>query len=250
LPIDGLIWFGLTLLALTVLRRLLHREIQSGLLILTRSREFTITIFSLLFLPGVLLHELSHYLAALILRVPSADFSLAPRVLPDGGLRLGYVETQQTDILRDSLIGAAPLVTGGLVVAFLAMHSLNLAPLLQEIRSGGLGEFWAGLAALPSVRDFPLLFYLLFTVSSTMLPSQSDRHAWVPLAAVAAAFMGLAALAGDGPWMISNLAPLLNSFLAATAVVFGVSAGLHALLLFPAAAIHLGLARLTGTDVS
>ena len=95
---EGLIWFVLTLLPLVFLQRLLHREIQAVFLILSRSERVTITLFSLIFLPGVLLHELSHYGMAVLLGVDAARFSLIPQLLEDGRLQLGYVETAQTDI--------------------------------------------------------------------------------------------------------------------------------------------------------
>src|ERR1700690_2441498 len=100
---NGLLWFVLTLLPLVFLQRLLHREIQAVFLILSRSERFTVTLFSLIFLPGVLLHELSHYGMAVLLGVKAARFSMIPQVLEDGRLQLGYVETVKTDFARDSL---------------------------------------------------------------------------------------------------------------------------------------------------
>ena len=132
---DGLVWFALTLLPLVFLQRLLHREIQAVFLILSRSPEFTITVFSIIFLPGVLLHEFSHYLMAVILEVPAARFSLIPQMLPDGRLQLGYVETVKTDIIRDSLIGAAPLLAGGSFIAYLSITRLDLLPLWAVLRN-------------------------------------------------------------------------------------------------------------------
>jgi membrane-associated protease RseP (regulator of RpoE activity) len=38
----------------------------------------------ILYFPGTLLHELSHFLAAVILRVPVASFSIMPKVTPTG----------------------------------------------------------------------------------------------------------------------------------------------------------------------
>ena len=67
-------------------------------------------IFSFIFLPGVFLHELSHFIMAKLLGVRTGRFSLLPQSLPDGRLQLGYVETTRSDIVRDSLIGAAPLI--------------------------------------------------------------------------------------------------------------------------------------------
>ncbi len=250
MQLSGLFWFTLTLLLLTVLQRFLHREIQAIFLILSRSPEFTIALFSLLFLPGVLLHELSHYLVAVILGVPTPRFSLIPQVLPNGKLQLGYVETAPTDIIRDSLIGAAPLFAGGLVVAFVALTRLSLLPLWDSLRLGQLGAFWSAASVLPHESDFPLWFYLLFAVSSTMLPSQSDRHAWLPLALVIAVLVGLAVLTGAGPWLLANLTPPLNAFLSATSVIFGFSVIAHAALLVPSLALHALSARLTGVDIA
>jgi hypothetical protein len=247
---DGLAWFILTLLPLVFLQRLLHREIQAAFLILSRSPEFTIAIFFLIFLPGVLLHEFSHYLMAVILGVPAARFSLVPQMLPEGRLQLGYVETVKTDIIRDSLIGAAPLMTGGLVVAFLSVTRLELLPLWEVLRNGQLNLFWLGITLLPQIKDFPLWFYLVFTVSSTMLPSRSDRHAWLPLGVTVLVLLALAILAGAGPWMLANVAPLLNTFLRSSAIIFGLSAALHAVLILPIGSVHLLLARITGVDVA
>jgi hypothetical protein len=250
MQLSGLFWFTVTLVPLMLLQRLLHREIQSVFLILSRSPEFTIALFSLLFLPGVLLHELSHYLVAVVLGVPTPRFSLIPHVLQNGKLQLGYVETARTDIVRDSLIGAAPLFAGGLMVAFVALTRLSLLPLWDALRAGQLGAFWAAATVLPQESDFPLWFYLLFTVSSTMLPSQSDRHAWLPLGLVVVILLGLAILAGAGPWMLSNLTPPLNAFLSATSAIFGLSAIVHAALIVPSVALHALSARLTGVDIA
>ncbi len=246
----GLFWFVIALLPLAVLQRLLHREIQAAFLILSRSPEFTITLFSIIFVPGVLLHELSHYLAAVVLGVPAARFSLLPQMLPDGRLQLGYVETVKTDIVRDSLIGAAPLFAGGSLVAYLSITRLGLLPMWDVLRNGQFNLFWLGLTLLPQVRDFPLWFYLIFTISSTMLPSRSDRHAWLPLGVAVMILIALAILAGAGPWMLAHLAPRLDSFLSATAVIFGLSAALHAALILPIGFIHFVLARITGVDAA
>ncbi len=247
--LSGPLWCALTLLPLTYLQRLLHREIQASFLILSRSPEFTVALFSVIFLPGVMLHELSHYLLALVLGVPTARFSLIPQMLPNGRLQLGYVETVKTDMFRDSLIGAAPLIAGGSLIAYLAVTRLDLIPLWDALRNGQFQLFWLGLTLLPKTPDFPLWFYLLFTISSTMLPSQSDRHAWLPLGMTILIVLGVAVFVGAGPWMLQNLAPAFSRFLSSAAVVFGLSVVLHALLIVPAGLLHLGLTRLTGLDV-
>ena len=247
---NGLVWFVFTLLPLVFLQRLLHREIQSVFLILSRSPEFTIAVFSIIFLPGVLLHEFSHYLMAVILGVQAARFSLVPQLLPDGRLQLGYVETDKTDIIRDSLIGAAPLFAGGLIIAYLSVTRLDLMPLWDVLRNGQLNLFLLGITLLPQVKDFPLWFYLVFTISSTMLPSRSDRHAWLPLGVTLASLLGLAVVAGAGPWMLANVAPVLNTIMFSSAIIFGLSVMLHVVLIVPVGLVHLLVARITGVDVA
>lgn len=238
------------LLPLTLLQRLLHREIQAVFLILTRDTTLTMGIFSLIFLPGVFLHELSHFLMAKLLRVPTGRFSILPESLPDGRLQLGYVETGRADIIRDSLIGAAPLVTGTIVVAYVALYRLDMRILWDTLRNAQFNLFWMGVSDLPRVQDFYLWFYLTFAVSSTMMPSQSDRHAWLELAVSLVVIFGIALLVGAGPWMLNHVAPLVSNFLSSVAVIFGLSAGVHAILVLPVALAHKLLARLTGVDIN
>ena len=248
--LTGLIWFVFMLAPLIWLQRLLHREIQAVFLILTRDPGLTMGLFSIIFLPGVFLHELSHFLVAKILFIRTGKFSIFPQPLPDGRLQLGYVETARSDVVRDSLVGAAPLVVGTLFVAYVAVYHLQLRVLLDVFRNGQLDLFWMGVRALPNAKDFYLWFYLAFAVSSTMMPSQSDRHAWLELLISIGVLFAIAFLVGAGPWMLSNIAPRVSSFLSSVAVIFGLSAFVHALLVLPTALAHKLLARATGVDVA
>jgi len=246
---DGLLWLLAAAVLLVVLQRSLHREIQAFFLILTRRTGLTEVIFALIFLPGVFLHELSHFLMAKVLGVQTGKFSLIPQAQPNGKLRLGYVETASGGFVRDALIGAAPLVTGGLFVAYAAIYRYHLLPLWDFIRLAEWDGFWAGLAVIGKVPDFWLWFYLTFTVSSTMMPSASDRHAWLPLELLGVALLGVIILAGAGPWMLENLAGPFNLFLRALALIFGLSGIFQVLLILPFLLLHQILTKLTGVDI-
>jgi len=246
---DGLLWLLVALAVFVFLQRLLHSEIQAFFLILTRRPGMTQVLFALIFFPGVLLHELSHFLSAKLLGVQTGNFSLIPQAQPDGKLRLGYVETASGGFVRDALIGAAPLVTGGLFVAYAANHQMHILPLWDLMRSADWGAFLVMLGSVPYSPDFWLWFYLTFTISSTMMPSQSDRHAWMPLGFLVLGLAAAATLAGAGAWMLANMAPPFNQFLRALAMIFGLSGGLHLLLILPFLVLHRILVRLTGVDV-
>lgn len=247
---DGLLWLLFILVLLVFLQRALHREIQAVFLILTRRQDITSVIFSLIFIPGIFLHELSHFLIAHLLGVRTGRFSIFPRPMPDGTLRLGYVEIASGGIIKDALIGAAPLISGCLFVAYAAIYRMEMPTLWDLLRNGQIELFWMGISILPKIHDFWLWFYLTFVVSSTMMPSTSDRHAWLPLGLVIGVLFGLTILAGAGPWMLTNLAPSFNSFLKGLAAIFGLSGVVHLVSVLPVALLHRALARLTGVDVA
>lgn len=248
--LTGFFWFVLMLLPLIILQRLLHREIQAVFLILTRNAQITMGVFQFIFLPGVFLHETSHFLMAKLLRVPTGRFSILPQPLPDGRLQMGYVETAKADIVRDSLIGAAPLIIGTLFVAYAAIYQLEMRVLWDVLRDGKFNLFWMGIRALPNVQDFYLWLYLTFAVSSMMMPSESDRHAWLELVISVGVLFSIALLIGAGPWMLNNVAPLISNFLSSVAVIFGLSSLVHVVLVLPTALIHRLLTRITGVDVA
>ncbi len=61
---DGYLWLLVTLLPLLYLQTKLHLEIQRVFYLLTRRLDVAIILFAIIFFPGVLLHELSHFLMA------------------------------------------------------------------------------------------------------------------------------------------------------------------------------------------
>jgi hypothetical protein len=230
--------FLAALLPLVFVQRALHLEVQLIFLALTRRPDISIVLFSVLFFPGVLLHEASHYVMANLLNVRTGRISLLPQVISERQLQMGYVETEQADWFRETLIGAAPLISGGIFTAYVGLYLLGLLELAEVYNTLGLEAALAVLRSLPQGADFWIWLYLAFVVSSTMLPSASDRRAWLPLGVVLAALFGVSLLAGAGPWMAENLAPYLERFLQSLAVVFAISLGLHVLLIVPLYALR------------
>jgi hypothetical protein len=134
-------------------------------------------------------------------------------------------------------------------VAYIANDQMHLTLLWNLLQNGQTNLFWMGLKSLPGIHYFWLWFYLTFVVSSTMLPSTSDRHAWLPLGIIIIILFGLAIIAGAGPWMLEKLAPPMDSFLKAVSMLFGLSVMVHVILYLPLAGFHRILARVTGYTI-
>ena len=110
------------------------------------------TLISLIFLPGTIIHEFSHFFAAMILFLPVKDIQIFPK-FEEGQIKLGHVLYIKKDFLRGILVGIAPFF--GALLFFFGLSFFNLFP------NKNLGLNIA-------------LIYLIFTVSSVMFSSKQD----------------------------------------------------------------------------
>jgi len=236
-------------LVLIPIQRYLFRHLQGFLLLVSRRQSVALYLYALLFFPGVVLHETSHWLTARVLGVGTRRLSLLPSRQRGGRMRFGYVETEASDPFRSSLIGVAPLVTGTLACLLLAGEVLGLAPAGERLV---LGDWSGGLAALGQSIARPdalVWLYLCFAISNTMLPSASDRRAWLwPLGLMAAAGLGLYA-AGLGPDTAAWLTPWLERLSLRLTAVLGLTAALDLMLIPPVLLLEWLTARLVGLRI-
>lgn len=242
--LNDLGWFLIAVIGLAVLQRRLHFEIQALLFLLTKRIDLSMTIFAILFLPGVLIHELSHYGMARLLNVPVGKLSLIPQPLPDGRMRLGYVETQSTDFIRDALIGAAPLIVGSFVVAYAGLINLQFTIFWAEFTMSDLSLAISDLSGIFNQQDFWIWFYIIFVVSSTMFPSTTDRRGWAPILLTLGVLVSLILISGLGPWFWERIGSYLLDLVRLLSMIFLVSALVHLLLLLPVWALRFSLSRI------
>lgn len=224
-------WNALLVLVLAVsatlwLERRVHRQLQQLLLALTRNITLATTLYALVLLPGVALHELSHALVARLLKVRVRNISLRPERLRGGVVRFGYVEVQRSDDVRAALIGLAPLGVGVSALALIGARVFGLeqawhaiaqatdptAAVLALVR-------WSG--ALLQAPDAWLWLYIAFAVANTMLPSESDLRPWSSNPVVMSLIIGAVALALNA-WLALPLAYWLALLFGFTALVNGV----------------------------
>lgn len=173
-----LFWLIVTFALLYPLNHWINSHVQGVAFLLTGSQKVSIWFFWVLFLPGTLLHELSHWLTAKLVGVKTSGFSLWPKQKGANQLQMGAVQVYVNDPFRHSLIGLAPLIFGSIAVLLIGYGWLKLEQIGLALVSGNLDQFWRAITVTLSVPDVWLWFYLVFAISNAMLPSASDREAW------------------------------------------------------------------------
>jgi hypothetical protein len=243
------IWLLVALVPLIFLERWVHRHLQGIWMLLLRDPDLALAMYSLLMLPGVLVHEGSHWVAATLLGVRAGRFSVVPERLPDGTLRLGYVETEHADPVREALIGVAPLIVGVAAIVLVGFSRLGVTPVGEAVARGDLLGTIQSAHTMTGLPNFWLWLYLIFTISNSMLPSASDRRAWWPvLAAIIVVTLVLFYL-GLGSALMESLASPLDATTRALASAFSITVGLNLVLIPAIWLMEGGLTRLTGLKV-
>ena len=211
-----------TLIPLVLLERWIHQHLHGIGLLLTGSQDAAVLLYALPLLPGVVLHELSHWLVAKLLGVKTAKMSLLPKRQRGGRVQLGSVIVQQTDAVRASLIGIAPLVSGSLVVLVIGQRTLGVGLLGEALRTENIGVIFSAWLTALRAPDMWLWLYLLFAVANAMLPSPSDRETWLPVILFLAGVVVVAYVLGFSSFLL-ELAPLVVTALRWLAAAFGMT---------------------------
>lgn len=175
--LPSLLAFALLVILLYWLQRWIGRHVQGIGVLLFNSSNAGMALLWFVLLPGVLLHELSHWLMAQLLGVPTGRLRLTPSV-QGKQVVLGSVEVQRTDPLRDSLVGLAPFLAGTLALLAIGAWVFDAASLGLAWQRGDWDELASQLAGAFRVDDAWLWLYLLVAISNAMMPSPSDRESW------------------------------------------------------------------------
>src|SRR3989344_486556 len=158
------ILFIVELISLFFISKSLINNLAKMFYRLTKSHTGVVNCLAILFLPGTIIHELSHLLVAGIMLVPVGELEALP-VIKEGGVQLGSVQIAQTDPFRRALIGVAPFLVGMLVILgviyFNKQALLSLTPLWQIL----------------------LTLYAIFEVANTMFSSKKDLEGVVSFGA-------------------------------------------------------------------
>ena len=123
----------------------------------------SVNLLSFIFLPGIIIHELSHLLVAVMLFVPVGNMEFAPK-RNGNTVKLGSVEIGRTDPVRRSIIGFAPVLAGlTIICAVIYFFSSNIL-------------FFQDKGFYFCIAFILVLAYFLFAISNTMFSSSKDME--------------------------------------------------------------------------
>jgi hypothetical protein len=111
------------------------------------SKGAAVWIYSILTLPGLLIHEMSHFLVAAAMGLRTGEIELLPVLTDSGGVEFGSVQVEKVDPIRLALVGMAPTVVGLPLIAWMSLK-LDQNPWIW-----GYLMICAALHLLPSKRD-------------------------------------------------------------------------------------------------
>jgi len=167
------------ILALLYVQRWIHRHLFGMGFLLSREKQSATLFYYLLLLPGVALHEFSHYMMAGVFGIRPKHFTFFPHAQEDGSLEMGFLELEQVkNPIYAAVIGIAPLISGMLVVVYISNNILNLPLFFASLQNADVTTVGDSVRRLVTLPDFPLWFYILFAVANAMMPGKEDRRGW------------------------------------------------------------------------
>lgn len=245
-------WVVFTIPVIVLLQRWLHRHIHGLAYLITGKQNWAVLLFAIVFFPGVLLHELSHWIAAVLLGVRTGSFSVLPKTKADGSIQLGYVEYYKSSKLgpiRESLVGSAPLITGTAAILLISFQVFDITNLAVAAETGDIESLSRAITILFETNDFLIWLYLIFAISNAMMPSKSDRKAWPAFAIVmliAAAFLYILGLQDV---LLAGLAGPVATVFGYLGLAFSLTIGVDLFVIVAVYILEMIVSRLKGVQV-
>ncbi len=201
------------------LQRWLHQHIQGLTFAVTGNAGCAMRFLFILLLPGVILHEASHWVVANVLRVRTGKVSLGLSPVRGKQFSLGSVTVDRTDSFRESLIGVAPFFVGLGAIILIVGYGFDLWP------NSGVSYKEMLNRVLSTANDWLtwLDLYLIFAVSTAMIPSESDREPWGQVLVVFGIIAIVAFLLGWAPPISPEMINVGRTVMDGLTFAFGIS---------------------------
>lgn len=148
----SLFLFLAQIILIFLVSRISTNEMFYTLRIFFKNEKFILSLVSLFYLPGTIIHEFAHFIAASILFLRVKSLTIFPQ-FHGNYIKLGSVIYEKKDVMRGILVGIAPIFAG--LFCFFLIDASKIFPTSNLI----LNIFF---------------IYFIFTVSSTMFSSKQD----------------------------------------------------------------------------
>jgi len=242
------LWLAVALTLLLLIERWIHRHLQGVMILLTGDPEIAVVLYALPLLPGIILHELSHALAAILLGVRVGGISIRPKV-KGKRVQLGFVPVEQTDVVRASLIGLAPLLTGSGVILAIGYWVFHLGTIGTALLGRDWSTLFDQLRMAMQAADAWIWAYVIFAVSNTMVPSESDRRAWPPILIFLLICGVLVWVTGLGPTLLERIGDPLAMAVEWLALIATFTVTVDGVFVVPIALLERIVGRVKGLEV-
>jgi hypothetical protein len=174
--------------------------------------DVALYLYFVIVLPGIVLHELSHWLIAWLLGARIRRLSIGPvRKGRSRKVSLGSVQIANVDPIRAGLIGLAPLVSGSAVILLIGNQVLGVSEFAEVVALQGVGAILDELQRVVRVADVGLWLYLIFAVSNGMIPSESDMATVRPVLIFLGIVAAVVLVVGGVPAIPAEIARWVNA---------------------------------------
>lgn len=140
--------------------------------LITRNKFWSVWLTAVFLLPGTIIHELSHWLTAEILQVPTGEFDYLPKYEDGVGIKMASVKIGKVDFARRTIVGLAPFFSGIILISIMS-SMLNFAPEILVI-----------------IKTI-ILSILIFSLSLSMFSSKTDLEVAFPFFAIIVILFGV-----------------------------------------------------------
>lgn len=147
---------------------LVSKNIYESLFIITRKlfggRDLSVYIVSFIFLPGTLIHEMSHVMTTLLVGGRVGRINLWPQIEHDH-IKLGTAEVEVMDPFRNSLVGVSPLIIGSALIVYLSSVFQNQTIEIQILIGYVIFQISNSMFLSPSdIKEFKYLFLIFIII--------------------------------------------------------------------------------------
>ncbi len=153
--------------------------------------QITTVLYYIIFLPGIVLHELTLWLAAGLLRVRAEGALRFPEDRDISELRLSLIRlAPHTSFIKRFLISLSPLATGLMALWAISATLFPASEITALVRPGSIVELGAAIRSLTTTADFWLWLYIVFTIANRSFPALplklTSRWKSIPIVALPA----------------------------------------------------------------